>query len=168
MLPGQPAQHLGFYAVAAQENYSARTAFDAVLRVTQTDRSAAARYHHVLQRGRVEWSRGHGIEMLAQSPDEALWRRRAVNGVDTQSHDSGVAEQRLDDNGRGLLVDLAGGQVETSECLVDEFEADAAVHRGQRRLCRPGIRITGQDPFPAGGQQPHGSASWAGDRVVVR
>ena len=92
MLPGQPAQHLGFYAVAAQQNYSARTVFDAVLRVTQTDRSAAARYHHVLQHGRVERSRVDGIEMLAQSPDEALRRRRAVNGVHPQSHHTGVAE----------------------------------------------------------------------------
>ena len=49
-----------------------------------------------------------------------------------------------------------------------EFEADAAVHRGQRRLCGPGIRVSGQDPLAAGGNQPHGSASWADDPVVVR
>src|SRR6202021_3210993 len=103
MWPGQPAQHLGFYAVAAQENYSARTVFDAILGVSQTDRSAAAGYHHVLQHGRVERSRGHAIVMLAQSPDEALRRRRAVNGVDTQSHHTGGAAQRPKRASRGPL-----------------------------------------------------------------
>ena len=111
-----------------------RAVFDAVLRIVQADGSAAAGDHHVVQRGRIERSASRGIAALAQGPDYNGCSRIAV----AQRHHAGLAEQHVDDGGRGLLVDLADREVETSEGLVAEFEADAAVHRGQRRLSRPG------------------------------
>ena len=51
--------------------------------------------------------------------------------------------------------------------LIGEFEAHAAVHRGQRRLRGPDIRVVGRNTLAASGQQPDGPASWTDDRGIV-
>ena len=89
MLAGQPAQHLRLYTVAAQQDYGARAVFDAVLRVTQTDRSAAASYHHVLQRGPVERSRGQESRCSRRVRTKRCGAD-VPSRVDTHSHGTGV------------------------------------------------------------------------------
>ena len=95
--------------------------------------------------------------------------RRSVTRctVGAQRHHAGFTEQHVEDRGRGLRVDIAGADVETSERLVTELEADTAVHRGQGCLCRPEVRVVGTDSLAIGGHQPHRSASRTDDRGVV-
>ena len=78
-----------------------------------------------------------------------------------------VAEQHIDDRERGLGVDVAAGEVQVPEGLVRELEADAAMHRGQRRLRRRDVQLIGIDLFGTDGEQPDGPASRADDRGVV-
>ena len=47
-----------------------------------------------------------------------------------------LTEQHVDDGARRPGIDVSAREVEMPEGLVGEFEADAAMHRGQRRLRR--------------------------------
>ncbi len=78
-----------------------------------------------------------------------------------------LREQNLDDRVRGGGVDVAVRQVDMPEGLVRELEADAAVHRRQRRLRDAGLIVIAIDVFGAHGQQPDRPASRTDQSPVI-
>lgn len=153
---GEPVQRGLVETVAAQQRDRPRPALDAVPRILQADGSAAAGDHHVVQCIGVKRPFGRRIAALREGTDVAPRRFGAP-----QRHLARLAEQRVDDGARRPRVDLSARQVEMPEGLVGEFEPDAAMHRGQRRLRRGGVGVARIDALSARGEQPDGPAARA-------